>query len=122
LYGADAVYLGGKQFGMRGSPANFGADELVRAVRYCHERGVRVYLTCNTLPRGGEVDELPDFIRHAAAAGIDALIVADIGVLMLAKRVAPQLEVHVSTQAGIVNHLAATELYHLGASRVILAR
>jgi putative protease len=81
-----------------------------------------VYLACNTLPRGDEVEELPDFIRQAAAAGIDALIVADIGVLMLAKRAAPELEIHISTQAGIVNHLAATEFYRMGASRVILAR
>lgn len=122
LYGADAVYLGGKRFGMRGAPANFDPDELRRAVTYCHSKGVKVYLTCNTLPRGREVDELPGFLRGAHAAGIDALIVADIGVLMLAGRICPGLELHISTQAGVVNHLAATELYHLGASRVILAR
>lgn len=122
LYGADAVYLGGKRFGMRASPDNFGPEELAEAVAYCHERNVKVYLTCNTLPHEDELAELPEFIRQAAAAGVDALIVADVGVLMLAKRVAPELDLHISTQMGVVNHLAATELFHMGAKRVVLAR
>lgn len=121
-YGADAVYLGGRAFGMRAASRNFDETELAQAVAHCHERGVRIYLTCNTLPRGEEVDQLPAFIAAAAEAGVDALIVADLGVLMLARRVAPGLAVHVSTQAGVVNHLTANELHRLGASRVILAR
>ncbi len=107
---------------MRASPGNFGPEELIKAVDFCHQRGAKVYLTCNTLPTNQEADALPDFLRQAAQAGVDAVIVADIGVLMLARRVVPQMEVHISTQAGVVNHLAATELYHLGASRVVLAR
>ena len=98
-YGADAVYLGGTAFGMRA------------AVEYAHARDVKVYLTCNTLPLNSEVEQLPDYLRAAQAAGVDAVIVADIGVLMEAKRVIPEVDVHISTQTGIVNYLTATELY-----------
>jgi len=121
-FGADAVYVGAKAFGMRAKAANFDPEGLQKAVRQCHEAGVKLYLTCNTLPRGREIDELPAFIRDAQQAGVDALIIADLGVMMLAKRVAPDLPVHVSTQFGVVNKLTARELYHMGASRVVLAR
>lgn len=121
-YGADAVYLGGKDFGMRASPLNFTEEELVRAVAYCHERGVRVYVTCNTLPREEEIPRLPAYLRSLQKAGVDALIVADMGVLMLCRREIPEMEIHMSTQTGIVNHLTATELFHLGVKRVVLAR
>lgn len=122
LFGADAVYLGSKMFGMRASSQNFDFDELKNAVGFAHASGVKVYLTCNTLPTNEEIDELPDFIKNATLAGVDAMIVADVGILMMIKRLAPNMEVHISTQAGIVNHLTANELYHLGASRVVLAR
>lgn len=122
LYGADAVYLGGKSFGMRANPANFTADELADAVKTAHAKGVRVYLTCNTLPTNEEIDNLPQFIDEAVAAGVDAMIVADIGVLMAIKKRAPQMDIHISTQTGIVNYLTANELYNLGAKRVVLAR
>lgn len=121
-YGADAVYLGGKQFGMRASPQNFDQQGLAAAVAHCHRSGVRVYLTCNTLPTPAEADELPAFLYSAREAGVDALIVADVGVLGLAKRLVPELTLHISTQAGVMNHLAATELYQMGARRVVLAR
>lgn len=121
-YGADAVYLGGKQFGMRASPANFDTEELKRAVKFAHENGVRVYLTCNTLPRNNEIAELDEFLLYARDAGIDALIVADIGVLLAARRVVPEIDVHISTQTGVVNYVTANELYNLGAKRVVLAR
>ena len=84
-YGADAVYLGGTVFGMRAAPANFGPEELPEAVRYCHERGVKVYLTCNVLPRNDELLELPEFLLNAQKAGVDALIISDIGVLAMAR-------------------------------------
>lgn len=122
LYGADAVYLGGLQFGMRAASAKFGPEALKRAVSFAHEKGVRVYLTCNTLPRNDELDALPEFLRTAAACGVDALIVTDIGVLAAAKRIVPELEIHISTQAGIVNYAAAGEFYRMGAKRVVLAR
>lgn len=121
-YGADAVYIGGKNFGMRASPKNFEEDELAGAVKLAHEYGCKLYLACNTLPRGEEVHRLPGFIRHAAEAEIDGLIVADIGVLEMAKQLFPQLAVHISTQMGVVNFLTARTLYDMGASRVVLAR
>ena len=121
-FGADAVYLGGKSLGMRSAPQNFDAEELARATAFAHSRGVKVYLTCNTIPLNREMDQVEPFLLDARDAGVDAVIVADLGVLMLARRVAPQLALHVSTQAGVVNYAAATELYRLGARRVVLAR
>lgn len=121
-FGADAVYLGGKAFGMRASPQNFAPDELKSAVEHAHAAGVRCYLTCNTVPTNDEMERLPEYLQEAAQSGVDALIIADIGVLAAAKRVAPELEVHISTQAGVMNWGAATEFYRMGAQRVVLAR
>lgn len=121
-FGADAVYLGSTSFGMRAKAANFHPEGLAAAVQACHQAGVKLYLTCNTLPRGRELDQLPAFIAIARDVGVDALIVADLGVMMLARRIAPELALHVSTQFGVVNWMTAQELYHLGASRVVLAR
>lgn len=121
-YGADAVYLGRKQFGMRSSPLNFDFEPLCNAVKYAHERNVKVYLTCNTLPKNNEIPHFEQFVREAVEAGVDALIVADIGLLMLIKRYAPDMEIHISTQTGIVNYVTARELYNLGAKRIVLAR
>ena len=121
-FGADAVYLGGSAFGMRAAPANFTFDELRCAVEYAHERGVRVYLACNTLPRNAEIDALPAFLTAWAECGVDAFIITDLGVLELARRYAPQVELHVSTQAGIVNYAAANAFYALGAKRIVTAR
>ncbi len=121
-FGADAVYLGGTSFGMRAAPANFTFDELRSAVAYAHERGVRVYLTCNTLPRNAEIDELPAFLTAWADCGVDAFIITDLGVMELARRYTPQVEIHVSTQAGVVNFAAAHAFYALGAKRIVTAR
>ncbi len=121
-FGADAVYLSGKSFGMRSAPANFGPEELREAVEYCHRRGVKVYVACNTLPRNEELTVLPDFLRQCAAAGADAFIVSDLGVLSLCKKYAPHVALHISTQTGIVNYAAARTCAELGAQRVILAR
>lgn len=121
-YGADAVYLGGSAFSMRRSAGGFAGRELAQAVGYAHASGVRVYLTANTLPRCDELAALPGFFEQAAQAGVDALIVSDLGVLECARRYAPGVELHVSTQAGVVNDAAARALYDLGARRVILAR
>jgi putative protease len=121
-YGADAVYLGRKQFGMRSSPLNFDFEQLVSAVNTAHAKGVKVYLTCNTLPRNSEIPYFEQFVKEAVDAKVDALIVADIGLLMLIKRYAPDMEIHISTQTGIVNYATARELYDLGAKRVVLAR
>lgn len=121
-YGADAVYLGRQQFGMRASPSNFDFEQLVNAVKSAHAKGVKVYLTCNTLPRNNELPFFEKFVREAVEAEVDALIVADIGLLMLIKKYAPDMEIHISTQTGIVNYATARELYNLGAKRVVLAR
>ncbi len=121
-FGADAVYLAGREFGMRSSPANFDDDELERAVTSAHSRGAKIYLTCNTLPRNEELVRLPDFLSRAQEIGVDAFIVTDLGVLNLAKKYAPRVAVHISTQAGVVNYAAASAFYDMGASRVVLAR
>ncbi len=121
-YGADAVYLAGKSFGMRSAPQNFGEEELREAVAYCHARGVKVYVTCNTLPRNQEFEELPSFLTSCQDMGVDAFIISDLGVLALAGKVAPQVERHISTQTGIVNYAAAQVCWELGARRVVLAR
>lgn len=121
-FGADAVYLGGSSFGMRTSSANFPPEELKKAVAYAHERQVKIYLTCNTLPRNNEIDALPAFIKEAAAAGVDAFIVTDLGVFQAIRKYAPDTEIHVSTQAGIVNYATANAFYEMGAKRVVLAR
>ncbi len=121
-YGADAVYLGGTEFGMRAAPGNFNGEQLAEACRYCHERGVKVHLTCNTLPRNDELDRLPGFLSMAQDAGVDAFIIADLGVMELAKQYAPNVEIHMSTQTGVVNYQTANALYALGAKRVVMAR
>ncbi len=122
LYGADAVYVGATEFGMRSAPKNFTMEQLAEGVQFAHARGRRVYLTVNTAPTNEEVARMPDFLRRARETGVDAFIVADLGVLAMAKRVAPEVELHLSTQAGIVNYAAATAAYELGAKRVVLAR
>ena len=121
-FGADAVYLGGSAFGMRAAPSNFSFDELKVAVSQAHEKGVKIYLTCNTVPRNDEIDRLPDFLLKARECDVDAFIISDIGVMSLAKKYTPDVDIHISTQAGITNYASATQWYDLGASRVVTAR
>ena len=121
-FGADAVYLGGKMFGMRAASANFDFDTLQKAAEETHKRGKRLYLTCNTLPHNNEIKNFERFAKEAAESGVDALIANDIGVFSLIKRFIPDMEIHISTQAGIVNYVTANEFYNMGAKRVVLAR
>ncbi len=121
-FGADAVYLGGELFTMRTNPSNFNPDELKNAVSLVHSYGKRVYLTCNTLPRNNEIQFLPDFLKYAEDIGVDAFIIADIGVMAMAKKYAPDVEIHMSTQAGIVNYQTAGTFYEMGAKRIVTAR
>ncbi len=121
-YGADAVYLGGKQHSMRSAPKNFTLEELAAGCKKAHAQRVRVYCTVNTLLKNEEVEALPAYLHDLAGCGVDAVILADMGVLMLCRREVPELEVHISTQAGVTNYLTARELYKLGAKRVVLAR
>lgn len=122
LYGADAVYLAGTGFGMRSFAGNFTDEELPRAVRYAHDHGVRVHCTINTMPRNDEIARLPRHLELLGDAGVDALIVADLGAFTLAGKYAPRCQRHISTQASICNYTSAAAWYDLGASRVILAR
>ena len=121
-YGADAVYCALPEFGMRAAPANFTPEQLAEGVVYAHARGRKVYLTLNTLPTNEEAARMPDAIREAAAAGVDAFIVADLGVLDACKTWAPDVDVHMSTQTGITSYAAATACWKMGAKRVVLAR
>ena len=122
MYGADAVYCALPRFGMRAAPVNLTIGELHDGCIFAHARGKKVYLTLNNLPTNDELSELPQYIKDAAEAGVDAFIIADLGVLSLAKQYAPDVDVHFSTQAGITNYAAATMAYNLGAKRVVLAR
>ncbi len=122
LFGADAIYLGAKSFGMRASPSNFTFDELKIACNKAHAKGKKVYLTCNTLPRNDEISQFEGFIKAVQASGVDAVIANDIGVFSLIKKYTPDMEIHISTQAGIVNYVTANEFYNMGAKRVVLAR
>lgn len=121
-YGADAVYLAGGDFGMRAFAGNFTPEELKQAVELCHTNGVKVHVTCNILPRNEDVARIPEFLEYLNDVGVDAAIVADLGVFRLAQKYAPRLQLHMSTQAGIANYESARMWHELGASRVILAR
>jgi putative protease len=122
LYGADAVYLAGRRFGMRSAADNFTDEELYAAAEYVHARNKKIYLTLNTMPHGDEYPALESFLENIKGAGIDAVIVADFGVMALVKRVMPDMEIHVSTQASIVSPEAALAYAALGAKRLVLAR
>lgn len=122
LYGADAVYLAGTSFGMRSFAGNFTPEELPVAVKFAHDHGVKVHATVNTMPRGDEVPKLPAHLEQLDAAGVDALILADLGAFTLAGKYAPHCQRHVSTQQSIANSVCASAWYDLGASRVVLAR
>ena len=121
-YGADAVYLAGTAFGMRSFAGNFTPEELPIAVKYAHDHGVSVHVTVNTMPRNDEICQLPAYLEQLQDAGVDALIVADMGAFTLAGKYAPRCARHISTQQSIANYECAQAWYDLGASRVVLAR
>ena len=122
LYGADAVYLAGTDFGMRAFAGNCTPEELPKAVEFAHKHGVKAHVTVNIMPRNEEVSLLPAYLEHLDDAGVDALIVADMGAFSLAKKYAPHCDLHISTQQSIANYECATAWYDLGAKRVVLAR
>ena len=122
LYGADAVYLAGTDFGMRAFAGNFTPEQMREAVEFAHSHGVRVHGTVNTMPRNDEIARLPEHLEQLNELGVDALIVADLGAFTLAGKYAPRCQRHISTQASICNYETARAWYDLGASRVILAR
>ena len=122
LYGADAVYLAGTDFGMRSFAGNFTAEELPKAVDFAHSHGVKVHVTVNTMPRNHEVVSLPAYLEQLQDAKVDALILADLGAFTLAGKYAPGCARHISTQQSIANYECARAWYELGAQRVVLAR
>ncbi len=122
LYGADAVYLAGTDFGMRSFAGNFTPEELPQAVAYAHSHGVKVHTTVNTMPRNDEVAALPAYLEQLQDAGVDALIIADMGAFTLAGKYAPKCQRHISTQQSIANYECAKAWYEMGAQRVVLAR
>ena len=122
LYGADAVYLAGEAFGMRAAADNFKVEELYSATEYAHARGVKVYLTLNTMPREYEYSALKKYLLDIKDAGLDAMIIADVGVLALVREIIPNMEIHISTQANASSAAACIAWQRLGAKRVVLAR
>ena len=121
-YGADSVYLAGTDFGMRSFAGNFTPEELPKAVALAHSHGVSVHVTVNTMPRNNEVISLPAYLEQLQDAGVDALILADMGAFTLAGKYAPSCARHISTQQSIANYECAKAWYELGAKRVVLAR
>jgi len=121
-YGADAVYLSGQLYGMRAGAGNFTHEELAEVVRYAHERNVKVYVTVNIIPHNQHLEGMPEYIAFLRDIGVDAIIVADVGVIRIAKQVAPDLPLHLSTQANTVNWQAAMFWSELGIRRLVLAR
>ena len=122
LYGADAVYCAGQMFGMRSAADNFTVEELYEAAAYVHARGKKIYLTVNTMPRVQEYPSLRKFLQDIKGAGIDAVIVADMGVLATVKEILPEMEIHISTQTSIVSPASALAWAAMGAKRLVLAR
>lgn len=122
LYGADAVYLGGKAFGLRAFGGNFTYEELKEAVDFAHARGKKVYVTVNIFPHNSDMEKLPDYLRYLQEINVDALLVADLGVFMLCRKLIPDMELHISTQANNTNWATVNAWKELGAKRVVLAR
>lgn len=121
-YGADAVYVGGEEFSLRVAAENFTPEELAEGVEFAHERGKRVYLTANIIPHNADIEEYEDFLKKYSKAGFDAVILSDLGMFQITRDIAPELEIHISTQANNVNFKSAESWYKMGAKRVILAR
>ncbi len=121
-FGADAVYLAGEEFGMRTAATNFGEEDMRQGVKYAHSHGVKVFVTCNTLPHNDEIPRLPAFLEQLADVEVDGIIASDIGTIGLVKKYAPKQELHVSVQSGIVNYETANAFYNMGAKRIVAAR
>ena len=120
--GADAVYLGGQMFGLRAFGGNFTQEELKEAVDFAHALQKKVYVTVNIFPHNSDIDKLPDYLRYLASIKVDAILVADLGVFSLARKLVPELPIHISTQANSTNWAAVNAWQELGAERVVLAR
>lgn len=122
LYGADAVFLGGKSFGLRAFGGNFTDDEIVAGTAFAHALGKKTYVTVNIYPHNSDLEKLPAYFVHLQSAGVDAVLISDLGAFRIAREVAPRLPIHISTQANTTNWAAAAAWAEMGASRVVLAR
>ncbi|NMA01344.1 MAG: U32 family peptidase [Clostridia bacterium] len=121
-YGADAVYLGGKNFGLRAFAGNFEMEDIAQGVKYAHEKGAKVYVTINIFPHNDDLVGLPEYLLELKAIDVDAIICADPGVIKIAQEVVPELPIHISTQANTVNWASAAYWYEQGIERVVTAR
>ena len=122
LYGADAIYLGGKLFGLRAFANNFSLEEIAEMAEYAHSFGKKVYVTVNIFAHNEDIDRLPDYLRGLQQAKVDALLISDLGVWSTTRRVVPDMPLHVSTQANTTNYATVQAWEQLGAERVVLAR
>ena len=122
LYGADAVYIGGEEFSLRTASANFTDSEMMRGINFAHSRGVKVYVACNAVPHDDEIDRFEDYIKKLQSMRVDAVIVTDLGMFDMVRQYAPDMEIHVSTQASTVNYRTCNVWYKMGAKRVVLGR
>lgn len=122
IYGADAVYIGGEVFGMRSAAKNFSKEDMIEGVEFAHSMGKRVFVTVNIIPRSEDIDALTDYIKELSEIGVDAVIVSDAGVFNIVKKVDPNMEIHISTQASTSNYIAANFWYNQGAKRIVTAR
>lgn len=122
VYGADAVYIGGEVFGLRAKAHNFSKEEMKEGIAFAHERGVKVYVTANILAHNDDLPGVEAYFEELKEVGPDALIISDPGIFAIAKRVLPQMELHVSTQANNTNYGTYLFWHQLGAKRVVSAR
>lgn len=122
IYGADAVYIGGEKYGLRAAAGNFTMDEIKEGADYAHENGRKIYVTVNIIPHNKDLEGLSEYLIELGCAGIDALIVSDPSVIMIAKKVVPGMELHLSTQASNTNYISAVFWHNLGVKRIVLAR
>ena len=121
-YGADAVYVGGEAFSLREAAENFSMSELKEGIEYAHARGKKVYITANIIPHNKDIDDFKVYIKEVAEMGADAVIISDLGLFDIARTIAPELDIHISTQANNVNYASANAWYKMGAKRIIVAR
>ncbi len=121
-YGANAVYMGGKEFSLRALSDNFTNGEIIKAVEYAHNKNVKVYVTVNIFARNADLDKAAEYFKFLYSAGVDAVLITDIGLISLCKSVAPALPIHISTQANTLNKFAVKAWHNMGAERVVLAR
>ena len=121
-YGADAVYMGGSRFGLRAKADNFTYDEMKQAVEYAHAHGVKVYVTVNIFAHNEDIEGLKSYFEEIKDIGIDAVLIADPGVFSLARKIMPDMEIHISTQANNTNYMTYRFWYDMGVKRVVCAR